>query len=154
MKRLSTMRYYSSLLCISLEENGFETEIDSDGYIRAYSGKENGDNLLILPVCRRLSNVVKDETTMIRASGNAVRKLVSRAADLADDFIPCIGYGIGKYSYSESEVCIAPVSVWSSVPGSVFSIKSDRYYYNYLKAGTGRPAGAILRATSDLRMLQ
>ena len=97
------------MISVALEEGGYETEVDSGGYIKAYSPN---NNLIIFPVSRCLSNKKMVETTMISAEEKAIAKLVKRAEELADEYIPCIGFGVGKYGYFDSEVCVVPVEVW------------------------------------------
>lgn len=144
MKRKLTRELYYALMSTALEEVGYETEIDDDGYIRAYSSK---NNLLIFLAARCLSNKKSAETTMISAEEKAIEKLVKRTNDLAEEYIPCVGFGVGKYGYFDSEICVVPVEVWKTQAerGSVFSNSGGKYYYNYEKASNAKPAGAILR---------
>lgn len=144
MRKKITKDLYVAMISVALEEGGYETEVDSGGYIKAYSPN---NNLIIFPVSRCLSNKKMVETTMISAEEKAIAKLVKRAEELADEYIPCIGFGVGKYGYFDSEVCVVPVEVWKQKAerGSVFSNSSGKYYYNYDKAADKTPDGAILR---------
>lgn len=144
MKNKLTRELYSVLISASLNEKGYETEIDKDGYIRAYSLESN---LLIYPSARRLSNKSYVESVMICAESTPIEKLLKRADELAGEYIPCIGFGIGKHSYLDSEICIAPVAIWRTQAEShpVFYISKGKYYFHYARATNKKPEGAILR---------
>lgn len=147
MRKKITKKFFEVLTEVSLETKGYETEMDSEGYVRAYANDNEIPNLLIYPVGRCLSNISGKETTMISANERAVKKLEKRASEIAGDFIPCIAFGVGKYGYTDSEVCVVPTFVWNnqSKRGSVFSFSKEKYYYNYDKIEDKIPEGAILR---------
>ena len=79
--------------------------------------------------------------------GSRIIQLEKRTSEIAGDFIPCIAFGVGKYGYTDSEVCVVPTFVWNnqSQRGSVFSFSKGKYYYNYEKVDNKVPQGAILR---------
>ena len=66
-----------------------------------------------------------------------------------DDCIPCIAFGIIKYSIDDFELAIIPVKAIKDFAkkGSVYSItESGGYYYNYSKLEDNElPRDAILR---------
>ena len=137
---------YGALIMAVLEEQGYEVSIGEDGFIQAES--EEKDSLLILPKGRCLSDIEKLETAHVCAEEKKVDKLKKKAEELESTCIPCIGFGIGKYSYCNSEICIVPTDILESKAkkGTVYSISSKKYYYNYTKVeGDAIPPGAILR---------
>lgn len=139
---VNTRNYFIALTCASLIEKGYDTKLDSNGYIIA-NDNENA-KLLIYPMGRKLSDVNEQETTSVHKDEQAIQKLKEIASD---DFIPCIAFGVAKYDYNDSEVCIVPVKVCEqeNERGKLFSYISAKYRYNYAKAGAGTPTNAILR---------
>ena len=147
MRKKITKEFFEALTEVALEAKGYEVQMDGEGYIRAYTNDIETPDLLIYSVGRCLSNKKAKETTMISANERAVEKLEKRTSEIAGNFIPCIAFGVGKYGYTDSEVCVVPTFVWNnqSQSGSVFSFSKGKYYYNYEKVDNKVPQGAILR---------
>ena len=148
MKNFLTSNLFRFLIMAALQEVGewdFQTE---DGYIYAQSLDSNSPNLLIYAVARKLTRKEqrREETVMVSASLKAVTKLESRTKELADDFVPCLGFGIAKYSFDDLEIAVFPTESWQNAyPGGTLSKTSGGYYYNYEKAVNSLPNSTIVR---------
>lgn len=138
----NTHNYFIALTCASLIEKGYDTKLDSNGYIIATDNDKT--KLLIYPMGRKLSDVNEQETTSVHKEEQAIQKLKDIASD---DFTPCIAFGVAKYVYNDCEVCIVPVILCEkeTKKGKALSYINGNYRYNYAKADHGLPHGIILR---------
>lgn len=130
MKNIVTINLLKNLLILSLEEKGYIT-YENNGFIYAEIDEEGVDNLIIYPVCRKLS---QGETTMIKASEKIVAGLRNEV-DKYEKYEPCIAYCLAKYNYDDLQVDVFPLEVIEkfSRKGGVFAITNGKYYFDYLK---------------------
>lgn len=131
IKRQITKKIFEGILIGSLIESNYECVQEGD-YIKAFSINDEDKNLLIYPACRCLS---ENESYIVNISSNIVNKLELKADEFAEEFIPCIAFCIGEYSYLNSKITIVSISAWeNSSRGAVFSISNGKHYYNPSKA--------------------
>ena len=147
MNTRNTANFIKDITLLALDSDGWETSVEN-GYIFASKAEEAHD-LIICCAARCLSQGDFKETKMINAPFGKVNKMINYLAASDDDCIPCIAFGIIKYSVDEFEVALVPVSAIEDLAqrGSVYSItETGGYYYNYSKLGSGElPPRAILR---------
>ena len=74
---------------------------------------------------------------MISANERAVEKLEKRTSEIAGDFIPCIAFGVGKYGYTDSEVCVVPTlfGIINLKEVLFFLFQRENIITNYEKSG-------------------
>ena len=146
MKTQSTINFVKELTLQALVNDGWDTYLDG-GYIIA--SREGVDkDLLICTTARSLSKGNSVETTPVNCSFGKVNKMIQYLDTIENDCIPCIAFGIIKYTIDDFEISIIPVSAIEefSKPGSVYSVASSKYYYNFAKIESGKlPPNAILR---------
>ena len=86
---------------------------------------------------------------MINAKFGKIQKMLDYLDTIDDDCIPCIAFGIIKYSIDDFEVAVIPVTVIKELAkkGTVYSTtESGGYYYNFSKLVDNElPPRAILR---------
>lgn len=131
IKKQITKKVLEGILIASLIESNYECVQEGD-YIKAFSINDTNKNLFIYSACRCLS---ENETYIVNISSNIINKLELKTEQFAEEFIPCIAFCIGEYSYLNSKITIVPTSSWkNSSRGYVFSISNGKHYYNPSKA--------------------
>lgn len=147
MQIRNTINFIKETTLLTLNDDGWETHFEN-GYVFA---SKNGEqkNLIICCTARCLSQGEFTETKMINASFGKVNKMLNYLNSIDDDCIPCIAFGIIKYSIDDFELAIIPVEAIKDLAqkGSVYSItESGGFYYNYSKLKDNElPPRAILR---------
>lgn len=85
---------------------------------------------------------------MVSAKIPKINKLKEVLKNDTYSSIPCISYGIAKYSIDDFELSIVPLSVIenNAKSGGVYSITKNGYYYNYTQVRENElPIGCIYR---------
>lgn len=143
----STVNFIKETTLLALDSNGWDTHFEN-GYVFASKDGEPKD-LIICCKARCLSQGQFTETKMINATFGKIDKMVEYLNTIDDDCIPCIAFGIIKYSIDDFELAIIPVEAIKDLAqkGTVYSItESGGYYYNYSKLEDNElPPRAILR---------
>ena len=143
----STMNFVKETTILALESKGWDTYFEN-GYIFASKDGEPKE-LIICCSARCLSKGKFIETKMINATFGKINKMINYLDSIDDDCIPCIAFGIIKYSVDDFELAIIPVEAIEDLAqkGSVYSItEGGGYYYNYSKLNDNElPPRAILR---------
>lgn len=143
----STTNFIKELTILSLASKGWDTHFEN-GYVFASKDGEPKD-LIVCCSARCLSQGKFTETKLINATFGKVDKMLDYLNTIDDDCIPCIAFGIIKYSIDDFELAIIPVKAIKDFAkkGSVYSItESGGYYYNYSKLEDNElPRDAILR---------
>ena len=142
----NTSDFFEELTKAALTNSGWEVE-PVNGFIRAIH--PNGEeSYLICTVGRSLSDRQQKETPMVSARISKINKLREVLKNDTYNSIPCISYGIAKYSIDDFELSIVPLSVIenNSKSGRVYSITKNGYYYNYTQVRENEsPIGCIYR---------
>lgn len=142
----NTSEFFEELTKAALTNSGWEVEPVS-GFIRAiHPNKE--ESYLICTVGRSLSHRQEKETPMVLAKIPKINKLKEALKNDTYSSIPCISYGIAKYSMDDFELTIVPVNVIekNAKSGGVYSITKNGYYYNYTQVSENEiPIGSIYR---------
>lgn len=143
----NTMDFVKELTLLALESNGWNAHFEN-GYVLASKDGEKQD-LIICCTARCLSQGNFIESKMVNATFGKIRKMQNYLNTIEDDCIPCIAFGIIKYTIDEFEIAVVPVEVIKDLAekGTVYSMtECGGYYYNYSKLKAGElPPGAILR---------
>lgn len=147
MKKKTTIDLFRALVIAALEEKGYDVVSDDTGYIHACPEEEGKPELLLAVISRCLSNGERRESPQVLASRTLVEKLNTKADSMAGDVMPCVAFGVARYTYFDSEVCVVPVSVWDELAetGGVYSETAGGVFYNYQAAGESLPPYAVLR---------
>lgn len=147
-KKFITQVLMRDLTFVALSDEGYEVQ-EEYGYIIAKHPDSRTPDLIICSIARLLTKKTssRDESKMFSASLKTVQKLKNMANTLAGDYIPCLSFGVAKYSYSDLEICIIPISEWNknASRGGTLSITDGGYYYNYQKADQFLPETTITR---------
>ena len=89
-------------------------------------------DLIICCTARCLSQGNFTETKMANATFGKIKKMVDYLDTIDDDCIPCIAFGIIKYTIDDFEIAIIPVEAIKEL--AQYSItECGGYYYNYSK---------------------
>ena len=143
----NTINFMKETTLLALERDGWDAHFEN-GYVFASKDGEPND-LLICCTARCLSQGQFTETKMINATLGKVNKMLEYLHTIDADCIPCIAFGIIKYSIDDFEVTITPVEAIKDLAqkGSVYSMtEGGGYYYNYSKLADNEfPPRAILR---------
>lgn len=143
----SISNFVKELTVLTLNDAGWETYFEN-GYIFASKDGEPKD-LIICCKARCLSTGNFIETKMISATFGKINKMKNYLNTIDSDCIPCIAYGLVKYSIDDIELAIVPISAIEDLAekGGVYSItENGGYYYNFSKLKDKElPPRAILR---------
>ncbi len=143
----NTVNFVKETTLLALDSDGWDTHLEN-GYVFASKDGEAND-LIICCTARCLSQGQFTETKLVNATFGKINKMVDYLKTIDDDCIPCIAFGIIKYSIDDFEIAIIPVAAIKDLAqkGTVYSItESGGYYYNYSKLEDNElPPRAILR---------
>lgn len=153
MKKKITIDLFRALVIAALEEKGYDVISDDTGYIHACPEEEGKPELLLAVISRCLSNGERRESPQVLASRTLVEKLKTKADSMAGDVMPCVAFGVARYSYFDCEVCVVPVMVWDELAetGGVYSKTAAGVFYNYQAAGELLPQDAVLRVSWEAK---
>lgn len=143
----STINFIKETTLLALDSKGWDTHSEN-GYVFASKDGEPKD-LIICCSARCLSQGEFIESKMINATYGKVDKMLDYLKTIDEDCIPCIAFGIIKYSIDDFELAIIPVEAIKDLAqkGTVYSMtKNGGFYYNYSKLEHNElPPRAILR---------
>ena len=143
----NTAEFFEELTKATLTNSGWEVE-EKKGFI--YAQHPNRTSIFLCVVGRCLSDVNSKETPMISAKMGKISKMMESMNEIADKPIPCISFGVAKFSMDNFEIAIVPLKAIedNAKSCSVYSITKNGYFYNYTQIhDTEIPKDAILRKT-------
>lgn len=151
----NTSEFFEELTKAALTNSGWEVEL-VNGFIRA-THPNSEESYLICTVGRSLSDRQKKETPMISAKIPKINKLKEVLKNDTYSSIPCISYGIAKYSIDDFELAIVPLNVIeeNAKSGGVYSVTKKGYYYNYTQIRENEvPIGCVYRKLWKATIMQ
>lgn len=131
---ISTRRFFALFFEVFLDEAGYDVTVEN-GYFIATSSDPVKEDYLIFPVARVLtSNKTSTESTMVRADGEAIAKLIKLATEKAGNLKPAIAFGVGKYSYLDCEIFMVELNAFENAENDespALFIKNKKYYFDF-----------------------
>ena len=125
----NTVNFVKETTLLALDSDGWDTHLEN-GYVFASKDGEAND-LIICCTARCLSQGQFTETKLVNATFGKINKMVDYLKTIDDDCIPCIAFGIIKYSIDDFEIAIIPVAAIKDLAqkGTVYSITESGGYY-------------------------